>query len=251
MSMKNVIKQILPKSSIAAMKSVRQIFIKDDVSKFLNWYFKSDEENMIFQVGANDGEMCDPLRRYLSHCGNYKAILIEPLPFYVDKLRELYSDRSDVRIIQAACGRTEEVKKLYFIPPHIADTMNGNGPANNWAHGQGSFDKRIVIHWIHENKFRGADYIRQIPFFVSAIESIDVDIKKTASLMPKSHNLLMVIDVQGFELEVLEGVEWDSNPPRYILLEDDLDRSKQVADLLKTNGYSYVCGNTDKVFARN
>ena len=36
------------------------------------------------------------------------------------------------------------IKELYFIKPAVADQMNGDGPMNNWAHGQGSFDKKII-----------------------------------------------------------------------------------------------------------
>ena len=65
--------------------------------------------------------------------------------------------------------------------------------------------------------------------------------------MPKPDNLLMVMDVQGFELEVLNGLEW-STPPKYIMLEDDLGKTSAVFNFLESKGYNYLCGKTDKVF---
>ena len=44
-------------------------------------------------------------------------------------------------------------QKLYFIPPKVADQMNGDGPFNNWAHGQGSFNLDVVIYCIKKNIF--------------------------------------------------------------------------------------------------
>ena len=98
---------------------------------FLSNWFKQDNKFYVIQAGANDGEMCDPLREFLIHPGKYEATLIEPIPFYVNKLTELYKNRSDVSIVQAAVGSESISKKLYFIPPEIADLMNGNGPQNN------------------------------------------------------------------------------------------------------------------------
>ena len=125
--------------------------------------------------------------------------------------------------------------------------MNGDGPNNNWAHGQGSFDKSTVIHWIEQNSFRGDDYRRQLNFFKDSITSIEVPVVKASNIIPDSNNLLLVIDVQGFELEVLNGVNW-FKPPKYIMLEDDLGKTDKVFDFLKEKGYRYISGNLDKVF---
>ena len=57
--------------------------------------------------------------------------------------------------------------------------MNGDGPFNNWAHGQGSFNLEVVIYWIKKNIFRGKKYIEKIPYFISSIESINVKIIQT------------------------------------------------------------------------
>ena len=47
----------------------------------------------MIQVGANDGIMCDPLRRYLAPTRGQElhAVLIEPIPFYFQRLQDLYA----------------------------------------------------------------------------------------------------------------------------------------------------------------
>ncbi|MFM7183166.1 MAG: hypothetical protein ACKO4Z_00130 [Planctomycetota bacterium] len=59
--------------------------------------------------------------------------------------------------------------------------------------------------------------------------------------------VLLVIDVQGAEIDVLRGVDW-SRPPRCIIVEDDLGRGAPVAAFLMNRGYRHECGEHDKVF---
>ena len=125
--------------------------------------------------------------------------------------------------------------------------MNGDGPMNDWAHGQGSFSKETVIHWINENSFRGNEYRENIPHFISSIDSIDISTKKISEFIPSASHALLVLDVQGFEYEVLQGIEW-SNRPNFIYLEADLGNGQKLSTFLAQKGYLYLCGSGDKVF---
>jgi hypothetical protein len=62
---------------------------------FYEAYFSSGKEAHVIQVGANDGIMCDPLRRFLVHRTNrnIRAVLVEPIPYYYTKLRNISSSR--------------------------------------------------------------------------------------------------------------------------------------------------------------
>ena len=132
-----------------SQKKINTIFNK--IKKYYNNYFAISLKNsinnifskhddlLVIQIGANDGIQNDPLREYLKSPGKYKAILVEPLPFFIENLNTLYSNRNDIKIIQGAAGCEEDTKTLYYIPNEIAYNMNGDGPPNNWALGQGSF----------------------------------------------------------------------------------------------------------------
>lgn len=247
--MKNRIKLLLKK--IPFLVKLKKLLFPQRyaVQNFLTGYFGQNISKKIIQVGANDGIMSDPLRPFFERPGNYQAILVEPIPFYINKLRDLYKDRGDMKIVHAALGAESKVEKLFFIPPQIADLMNGDGPPNNWAHGQGSFDRNTVIGWIEKNKFRGKDYCQKVPEFISSITHIETHVRQIKEFISSADtNLLLVIDVQGFELEVLMGVDWN-NPPRYIIFEDDLNNTTKVVSYLKSKGYIYVGGKTDKIFS--
>ena len=217
------------------------------VRRFLAGYFQSPLPKYVVQVGANDGEQNDPLRIHLQKPGNYTALLLEPLPFYVTRLNELYTARSDISVLQAAAGELDAQQTLFYIDPAVADRMNGDGPPNNWAHGQGSFDRGTVEHWICANAFRGKAYVDAIPEYLQSILSINVSIVPLAAVMRECDNTLLCVDVQGRELDVLRGVDW-SHSPRYVMFEDDLEGESAVAQFLVARGYRYVCGRTDKVF---
>ena len=229
----------------------RMLTRSSSLRDFYEAYFSSGKEAYVIQVGANDGIMCDPLRRYLvrSRDHNIRAVLIEPIPFYYTKLRNLYADYPNITILNVACGASCDRAPLYFIEPSIADQMNGDGPPNNWAHGQGSFDANVVKYWIERNRFRGEDYVRNIDKYLGSIISIDVEIVCLADveMSRQNENLLMVIDVQGFELDVIRGIDW-SYPPAYIMVEDDLNKSGPIGKYLSSRGYFYLCGRNDKVF---
>ena len=222
------------------------------VQEFLDAYFASPDEKCVIQVGANDGIMCDPLRPYLAPSPErgIRAVLIEPIPYYFEKLKDLYAEYPNIRTLNVACGAKAGTTPLYFIDPNIADQMNGAGPANNWAHGQGSFDQNVVKYWIGRNKFRGNDYVSNIDRFYSSIRTIEVKVIRVADveLSRYSRNLLLVIDVQGFELEVVRGIDWRF-PPAYILVESDLMQAGPLDGYLASKGYRYLCGQNDKVFA--
>lgn len=221
---------------------------KNSIDNFLTKYFQSKEKKYIIQVGANDGIQNDPIRKFLKTSNKYKAILIEPIPYYFNKLKLLYKKRKDIKIINVAVGARNKKKKLYFIPPKVADQMNGDGPFNNWAHGQGSFNLETVIYWIKKNIFRGKKYREKIPYFISSIDSINVKIIQTKKILSlPNKNLLLILDVQGYELEVLKGIDW-KYAPKYIMLEDDrLNSNKLIAFMTKKN-FNYLCGTTDKIF---
>ena len=233
------------------IRKIKSLFKKSkpQVDNYLSSIFKETKNLDIIQVGANDGIQNDPIRRFFRFKGSYRATLIEPIPYYFEKLKLLYSDRDDIFLVNAAISNDIGKKKLYFIPPKIADQMNGDGPQNNWAHGQGSFDIEIIKYWIIENSFRGINYVKNISFYINSIISIDLITSKLSEFQSSSDNQLLVIDAQGFEQSVLKSVDW-KNSPKYILIEDDL-KNKDVLMFLKSKNYKWVAGSIDKIYKLN
>jgi FkbM family methyltransferase len=255
MAVKLLLKKLIPASALRRIERKFKNHATNDgdpcfLINFLRWFFSQQCHKKIVQVGANDGEMCDPLREHLRESGSYDAVLIEPLPYYSDKLRMLYGERNDVSIQMSACGAKNATLTFYYLPPEVADAMDGDGPSNGWAHGQGSFDRETIVKWIYENAFRGEAYRQQIPEFIKAITSMEIPVVTLAELVDfeaESDTSLLLIDAQGFEIAVLDGVDW-RRPPHFVICEDDVGLTKQLVGYLSARGYVCLGGGTDKVF---
>ena len=215
----------------------------------LQGIFGSQDYLEVVQIGANDGIQSDPLRKFFQSPGNYSAKLVEPIPFYFNHLSKLYIDRIDLEIINLAAGSRSGTLELFHIEPGIAFKMNGDGPQNNWALGQGSNSKATVVYWIYKNSWRGIDYMERIPEWIEAIEMLQVPIIPTGDFIGDSARTLLVIDVQGMESDVLLGLSV-RNLPRWVLIEEDLGK-ETARNLLLSWGYKVVTAGSDSLFELN
>ena len=77
-------------------------------------------------------------------------------------------------VINKAIVSNKEVEnlKFYYIDPKVADQMDADGPFNKWAHGQGSFLKSVIEESIHNNRFRGSDYRKNIKKLLKVLNLI-------------------------------------------------------------------------------
>ena len=176
---------------------------------------------------------------------NFKFILKN---FYFDKLSLLHSERPNTTLLNIAICEVKSVKNFYYIDPIIANEMNGNGPQNNWAHGQGSFHRDSVEFWIHQNSFRGSDYVANIDKYMGSIIQKDVDCIPLKQISYNINDLtVLVIDAQGAEEEILKSVDW-MNPPDALIFEQDKNKDLHVYEFLRQMSYEYVAGNENMLF---
>lgn len=220
----------------------------NSIFEALGQILESQKSLQIVQIGAGDGLHSDPLRPFLKEPGRYSAKLVEPIGYYFDKLHELYQNREDIQILNLSAGATNGSLELFHIRPSIAHNMNGEGPPNNWALGQGSSSRATVVYWIYKNAWRGETYTREIPAYISAIEKISVPMIQTRDLIDLPDRTLLVVDVQGMELEIIWGLDRKSLP-RWIVLEEDLG-SSAATDLLVEWGYSALRIGSDVLLNR-
>jgi hypothetical protein len=159
------------------------------------------------QFGAN-GLADDPLQEAAVESGA-RCLLIEPHPYYCDILRKRYSNSQNVEVIECAAGEVVQKRTLYFVPPDIADQMDGSGPPNKWAHGQGSFDRRQVEYRIRANEFRWQKS-SLTDAYISKIDEIAVDCLPASEIIlsryPAGLRCVVVIDTQGAEGLILRGL---------------------------------------------
>jgi hypothetical protein len=219
-------------------------------SDFLKEFFDNlKSKRSITQVGANDGVMSDPLYEFLSLPVNndVSVTLIEPLDYYYEKLQTLHKRRPNTILLKAAVSNSERIRDFYYIDPTIASELNGDGPMNDWAHGQGSFYKESVNYWIDENAFRGQNYVRNIERYKKSILKTSLNCLPLRNIKSCGYlTNLLVIDVHGAELDILLSIDW-TEPPDFIYYEQDIKRDELIEELLNALGYQYLCGETNLV----
>jgi len=224
--------------------------------EILNQIFTSHKKKFVVQVGGNDGISNDPLRKFFKYVGNYEAIIFEPVKYYYSKLNLLYKNRKDIKIKNNFVSNTNKKKKIFFIKPSIADLMDASGPKNKWAHGQGSFSKKFIYSVIDKNNFRGDYYKKNISKFKNSITSEIVNPFKISKIkFPEKSINLLLMDVQGHELQVIKSVDFKKQKIDYIYFEDENPTSKnslQIRSLLKKNKYKLIgrLSWTDQVYFR-
>ncbi|MFC1590522.1 FkbM family methyltransferase [Candidatus Omnitrophota bacterium] len=202
------------------------------------------EGTYFIQVGACDGITCDPIHSLIIQ-NNWSGILIEPVKYYFDQLKSNYNGMNNLIFENVFIGENNIIRDFYYIDSNVASEMNGEGPHNNWAYGQGSFSKEVITREIKSNAFRGKWYRDNIPRFISSIRSIKVPsitindlIKKYA---PQKVDLLQ-IDAQGFDYNIIKSIDFDLWKPKIINFESSMfPKEKKSCNLfLKKKGYAII-----------
>jgi len=195
----------------------------------------------VIQVGANDGKEMDPVNK-LFHAYAHKALLIEPIPELIDKLKYSYMKYTgDIVIENIAVGPSEGVFSLYRLKSEMwqryIDAVGRHPTAIS------SFDKNYLIKKI-------SDRLKvDIVTADSYIECLTCPMLPLTTLI-KKHNFDMVdvlqIDCEGFDFIVIESL--GDFRPNIINFESfnlsPVDWSKWKA-WAKRNNYGYIQGPTD------
>lgn len=224
--------------------------------EILDLYFQKNAKKFIIQVGGNDGTSGDPLRKYLITPKDYKVIIFEPLKYYFKKIYNLYKNRLDVEVINKFVSNESNIKEMFYINPEIADEMDGDGPKNGWAHGQGSVNKNFIYTQIELNSFRGPRYRNNIQKYKNNIISQEVNTTKISNLLiPDYTENLLIIDSQGSELDVILSIDFKVNKIDLIIYEDvfpDSKNSKTIRKILRQQNFLAIgkLENMDQVYKK-
>lgn len=173
------------------------------------------------QVGANDGVRFDGLYQKVTAV-NAGGIVIEPLPRYFRRLAVNYEDYPGVRPLNVALHPTLARVEIFHVDPDKAVQLPP------WTHGIGSLDRGH-----HRRSGTPADCMTSTTVdaitFSAVLDRFDV----------RRIDLLQ-IDVEGFDLAILEMVPFERIRPRLIKFEvtsmDEAAKAKAFA-LLARHGY--------------
>jgi len=176
-------------------------------------YFSNKQNGVCVEIGSNEPISICSQSYHLEQKLSWKCLLIEPNPFLASKTRE---QRPDAIIHECACVDNENIGELEL---HIPISTNGE-----IITGHASIEKNADEH----------NYVNH--------KSIKVKTNTLSNIL-KYNNIKNVdfisIDVEGTELEVLKGINFNEINPKLIILEDKhLYLKKHL--FLKHHGYKLV-----------
>lgn len=167
---------------------------------------------VVVDVGANDGHAWS--NSYLFGRLGYRLILVEPMPAYAQKCRELWAGKADV-VVEEAAVSTAPGEAIFFI--------NRDAAADLLAMRSSLGKSNVPGGDVEEIKVK--------------VERLDTILERAAC--PADYAFLSV-DAEGFDRHVLESAGLDRFRPEIICVEDEVDPGGACRNLLQGHGYEPV-----------
>jgi FkbM family methyltransferase len=167
-------------------------------------FFNNKQDGFYVDVGAND-PVINSQTYHLEQLG-WKGLLIEPLAYLADSLRE---NRKAI-VAQFACSAPENHnKKLQFLMAGVYSTLN----------------KKPIAIGANSNEY------------------VEVTCKTLDSILEENNIKLgfdfISIDIEGHEMEMFKGFTLQKWQPLLVLLEDHVTNLEKHR-LMKKNGYQLI-----------
>jgi FkbM family methyltransferase len=184
------------------------------ISRYLLNHADDPDFNFI-QIGAYDGIMHDPLRKYLEKY-KWSGIMVEPQPRPFSKLQDLYSNRREIKLLNFVVSASPGQKQMYIVD----DTTC----LPEWLKGSASFYKHHLL------KFED-----QFPILRHHIKEINVKSITVDQLLQINGSKLihlLQIDAEGYDAEILRLFPFNKAKPVIIRFECKNLSKNELEDIL-------------------
>jgi FkbM family methyltransferase len=191
---------------------------------------KNVKDFFFVQIGANDGERSDDLRRLVLQY-HPRGLLVEPLPDMFEKLKKNYRSEEQLVFANVALARQNHDVSLF--------RFRHDAPVRDYLHGMATFDEQRIRRlardlklssWIEEVRVRGLTFKQLLEEF--AVTDIT----------------LLQVDTEGFDFEIIKMALECRKCPDLINYEfthlSPQDRLESYR-LLAAHGYSFIHGDYD------
>jgi FkbM family methyltransferase len=155
-------------------------------------------------IGAHSGVW---LKSLFDKYQNQNILLVEPVPYNIDLLKENTAKYKNISIETSAVSEKNQIKKFYYVKPDAVKKLG-----KHWASGIGSFDKQHILNHKYK-RFMVSD---------TDIEDVDVQYLTFSDLIEKysiSSIDLLQIDVEGAEFEILNSIDFEKIEIKKIIFE--------------------------------
>jgi FkbM family methyltransferase len=196
--------------------------------------FGGGTQNFFFiQIGAYDGRKGDPIYELIRR-NHWTGILVEPQPDIFDRLKQNYAGFPGLVFENAAIAEEGTPVTLYKLKDEYAHLFRCD-------HRQlSSFNPEIIMR-----------HLSQPVDIRSALQPVETPCLSFAALI-KKHDVtkidLLQIDVEGYDFEIIKGIDFEKIAPKVIHFEHAHLRTIERAQCVKfliAKGYKLVIGAYD------
>jgi len=192
------------KSYINLIKRLRKKNDKGFYSISISDFFEllSKRPVKFIQIGANDGQLNDPIYPYIKQ-GQWKGVLVEPLPPLFEKLKQTYKGIEGLSFENVGITDSDGNMGFYFLPAEY------NEP--DWLQQIGTFDRKAIEL-----------NLETLPQLLPKVQTTTVATISLNTLFKRNkvNELdILIIDAEGFEYKILKQLEGVSIKPKYIFFE--------------------------------
>ncbi len=153
------------------------------------------------QIGANDGVRNDPLYHWIRDCA-WSGCMVEPMPDFAARLRELHQQRPQIQIVEAAVAITPGDPRLYRIDP-----ARQNLPS--WASGLATLDHA-----------RAVEAARSLGLGPDALVAQSIPLITPRDLLQHAVDpSVIVIDTEGLDIQLAGALLDEGCTPRVLHFE--------------------------------
>lgn len=192
---------------------------KVDPSRRLQKFLRNQKNLFVLQIGSNDGMNGDPVFAALKLQPSWKALLVEPVPYLFERLKQNYAGNSRVQFANVAIAEEAMTCTFYYVEAsaklHMPDLPT-------WFDQLGSFDRN------HITKHLGA----VVEPFIGTLDIPTVSL----SLLLERHEVSKIdvlhIDTEGYDWKILRQLDLRKYCPKLILFEyKHLQEAERLAAL--------------------
>ncbi len=216
---------------------------KKSIESYLDLMFLFSEKATMLQIGANDGSLCDPLRKFVMQ-GKLKGIMLEPQPEVFEKLLDGYKSVEGLTFINAALSDREGKKSLYTVDPDLISQYED-------LSGVASFSKDHVYKEIKSNLHRLKLSKNSIDSCICSVEVKTLTYEMIIETCKISSLDLLMLDVEGFDYEAIMLFPFDLLKPKSVIYEYkhlSSIKKNQIESKLKSLGYFVFYAKNDALF---
>ena len=187
----------------------------------------------LLQIGAHNGKDNNVVSiRALATLPNTTIVLVEPNPVVFEELVSAYSNTKNVSCVNVAISTVSGVQDFY--------TVIANDSLPSWANQLSSFDKQQIL--------KSSVEIPSIEDFIVKHQVACEMYKDVVDSHLGGHAHVVLIDVEGFDADIVCSMNLQSSQPVIIYFEHKhlvASKFREAISFLSDYGYSFTHSEFD------